>query len=256
MEKILNSKDIKTSIIFTFIGLVASTFVAIYQLPTFSESTKLQIVSQIGSLEALIPVAALQGMIVTFTASFIGLKLARRVNLKLNFRFDKKALIMAVIIGFFTALIITGSDRFIFAKYLPAEITTYIFSPVYLVSGILYGGVVEEILLRLLIMSLLVLIIWKIFANSKDSFSIPKWIYIVSIILASVLFAAGHIPFTAQSIGLSAPILIRCFVLNGIGGLGFGYLYWKKGLAYSMYAHASAHFFMQLVLMPILFNIF
>jgi hypothetical protein len=251
--KILKSKDLKISLVFTFIGLIASICVAIYQISMFSEDIKQQIVSQLGSLEALIPIAAVQGALITFLSTFIGLKLAKKVNLKLNFKFDKKALILATLIGLSTALIITGSDSFIFARYLPSKITTYAFSTIYLMTGILYGGIIEEILLRLLVMSLFVLILWKLFAKSRDHLNIPNWIYKAAIILAAALFAAGHIPFTVQSIGLSIPILIRCFVLNGIGGIGFGYLYWKKGLAYSMYAHAATHVFMQVIFMPILF---
>jgi len=88
-----------------------------------------------------------------------------------------------------------------------------------------------------------------------DSFfnELPDWIYITAVVIAATLFAAGHLPITAQTIGLSTPILIRCFILNGLGGIGFGYLYWKKGLAYSMYSHAATHIFMQVIFMPLLF---
>lgn len=89
---------------------------------------------------------------------------------------------MAILIGLATALIITVSDSFIFARYLPSTITTYIFSPIYLITGILYGGIIEEILLRLLVMSLFVLILWKLFAKTKDYMNMPNWVYITAII--------------------------------------------------------------------------
>lgn len=253
MPKILQTKDLKVSLIFTVIGLIASICVGVYQISMLTENIKQQIISQLGSLEALIPIAAGQGALLTFIATFFGLKLARKVNLKLNFQLDKKALLLAIGIGLVTAFIIAVSDRFIFSNYLPSEMTTYVFSPLYLMVGILYGGIIEEILLRLFVMSLVVLILWKLFARSNDHLNIPNWIYIMAIIVATTLFAAGHIPVTAQTLGLSTPILIRCFVLNGIGGLGFGYLYWKKGLIYAMCAHATTHIFMQLVFMPIFF---
>ncbi len=253
MEKVIKNKDLKISFIFTFIGLIASLIAAIYQITMLTDSMKQQIISQLGSINALIPVAAVQGVIFTFLATFIGLKMARKVNLKLNFKFDKKALILSVLIGFATAFIITVSDRFIFAKYLPTIIIKYVFSPTYLLSGILYGGIIEEILLRLFVMSLFVLILWKLFAKAKDYLNIPNWVYIFAIILSAILFAAGHLPLTIQTLGISTPILIRCFILNGIGGIGFGYLYWKKGLSYSIYAHAITHIFMQIIFMPILF---
>lgn len=253
MQKIVQSKNIKISLFFAFIGGVASIFVAYYQISMFSEITKQTIIEQLGSLQALVPLAALQGALITFFASLTGLKLAESINLQLNFIWDKIAFIQAGLIGFVTAFIISGSDRFIFSPYLPSAINDYAFSPIYFMSGILYGGIVEEILLRLLVMSFFVFLIWKIFAKQKDRLHIPAWTYITSIFLASILFAAGHLPFTAQTIGLSAPIVARCFILNGIGGIGFGYLYWKKGIAYSMIAHAATHVFMQALFMPIIF---
>lgn len=253
MKKLLQSNDFKISLVFSAIGLIASICVAYYQISVFTEELRKEIISGFGSTQALILFAALQGAFLTFVSTLIGLKAAAKVNLKLHFKFNKNSAVLATFIALATAFIIVGSDRFIFAKYLPGTITTYVFSPIYLISGILYGGIIEEILLRLLVMSLFVLFLWKLFAKSKDNLNIPGWIYISAILLASALFAAGHIPFTIQSIGLSTPILIRCFVLNGLGGIGFGYLYWKKGLAYSMAAHALTHVFMQVVFMPLLF---
>lgn len=253
MQQVKQNKDFKISLIFTIIGIFASVCIAYYQISMFSESTKEIIIAQLGSVQALIPIAALQGALFTFIAAFAGLKTARKVNLNLNFTYNKSAFVTAILIGMATAFIITGSDRFIFAPYLPNTTGTYVFSPIYFVSGILYGGIIEEILLRLFTMSLLVLLLWKIFAKEKDRLHIPDRIYITAILLASILFATGHLPFTAQSIGLSAPVVARCFILNGIGGIGFGCLYWKKGLAYSMVAHAATHIFMQAVFMPVLF---
>lgn len=253
MQNTMKNKDIKSALIFAAIGLIAGFLSGQYQATIISEELKQQILSQVGSMEAMMLIAAAQGAVYTFLSAFIGLKLARKVNLKLNFKFDKNAMILAVIIGLAAAIIITGSDRFIFAEYLTAQATPYAFSATYLLTGILYGGIVEELLLRLFVMSLFVLILWKLFARSKSKESIPNGIYLAAIVLAAALFAAGHLPITAQMFGLSAPIVIRCFVLNGLGGMGFGYLYWKKGLAYSMCAHAATHFFMQVILMPILF---
>ncbi len=253
MKDILKSKDFKIALISAVLGFAAGIFVGLYQIPMISEEIKKQIIGQYGTLNAIIVISALQSTVYAFLAAFFGLKIARKVNLKLNLKFDKKSFLLATLIGLVVGIIITGSDKFIFASYLPTQVTAYVFSPVYLMTGILYGGIIEELMLRLLVMSLLVLILWKLFARSKDSLNIPSWIYMNAIFLSAMLFAAGHLPNTAQILGLSAPIIIRCFVLNGIGGIGFGYLYWKKGLAYSMYAHAATHIFMQVILIPILF---
>lgn len=253
MQNTMKNKDIQTALIFSVIGLIAGYFTGQYQASIATEEFKQQLLSQLGSMQTMMLIAAVQGAIYAFLSTFIGLKVARKVNLKLNFKFNKSAFMLAILIGLAVAFIITGSDRFIFAQYLPSQVTQYVFSPIYFMVGILYGGIVEELMLRLLVMSLLVLILWKLFARSEDKNTIPNWIYITATVIAAALFAAGHLPITAQTMGLSAPIVVRCFVLNGLGGIGFGYLYWKKGLAYSMYAHAATHFFMQVIFMPILF---
>lgn len=244
------NKDLTVALVFAAVGLAAGFLTGLYQISIASEELKQQIISQTGSLNTIMLIASIQGAIYAFLSAFIGFKLARKVNLKLNFGFDKNAFSLALLIGAAVALLISGSDRFVFSAYLPEQTTNYVFSPVYFAMGILYGGIVEELMLRLLVMSLLALILWKLFARSKDADAIPSWIYITAIVLAAALFAAGHLPITAQTMGLSVPIIIRCFVLNGLGGIGFGYLYWKRGLAYSMYAHAATHVFMQLIFMP------
>lgn len=249
----MKNKDIKTSFIFTLIGLMAGIFLGVFQVSTSTEAAKQQIISQLGSTIALIAISAAQVTVITFFSAFIGLKLARKVNLKLNFKFDKNSLTAATVIGLMAAIILSVSDKFIFAQYLPKQTETYRFSPLYFIFSILYGGVVEELMLRLLLMSLLVLIFWKLIARSKNNSAIPSWIYITAIFIAAILFAAGHLPATKQLLGLSTPILIRAFLLNGIGGIGFGYLYWKKGLSYAICAHILTHIFNQIIFMPIFF---
>lgn len=253
MNNVLKSKDLKISLLLAFEGLVASAFVAMYQIQMFSSEIKQEIVNQLGSVNLLIPIAALQGMIFVFIASFIGIKIANKVSLKLNFRYSKNSVILAVAIGLAAALVITLSDYFIFSGVLELDATGYTFSPIYFIAGVLYGGVVEEVLLRLFVMTLMVFGIWKVIYRRYDKQNIPNVVYMVSIILAAMLFAAGHLPITFQTIGSSPLIIFRCFLLNGIGGIGFGYLYWKHGLSYAMLGHAMTHVFMQAVIMPMLY---
>jgi len=100
-----------------------------------------------------------------------------------------------------------------------------------------YGGIAEEVLLRLFIMSLFVWIGFKI-KKSKDGSptSVGVWI---AIILAAVIFGIGHLPATAQIAKLTGVVIARAIVLNGIGGIIFGWLYWKKGLESAIIAHFS-----------------
>jgi membrane protease YdiL (CAAX protease family) len=62
----------------------------------------------------------------------------------------------------------------------------------------------------------------------------------LSIIAVSVIFGLGHLPATVQITPLTSVVIIRAIVLNGIGGIIFGWLYWKKGLESAILAHFSA----------------
>jgi membrane protease YdiL (CAAX protease family) len=101
-----------------------------------------------------------------------------------------------------------------------------------------YGGIAEEVLLRLFLVSLFVWITFKIKKNADGQpASVGIWL---SIILAAVFFGLGHLPATAQITPLTGLVIIRAIVLNGAGGVIFGWLYWKKGLESAMIAHFSA----------------
>jgi membrane protease YdiL (CAAX protease family) len=72
-------------------------------------------------------------------------------------------------------------------------------------------------------------------------------ILIAANVIAALLFAAGHLPATAQLMGITPMILLRCFLLNGGFGLMFGYLYRKHGLRYAMLAHGGCHVVSKLI---------
>ena len=59
-------------------------------------------------------------------------------------------------------------------------------------------------------------------------------------ILAAVLFGLGHLPATAALVPLTPLVVTRAIVLNGLIGVGFGYLYFKHGLESAMISHFSA----------------
>lgn len=252
----MKNKDLKLSIIFTLIGLVAGALMGWYQILNFDEAMKETIISQVGSINIMILISAAQTGLFAFISTFIGLKLARKTNLFLNFKFDKDSFIMATIIGFVVALIIVVSEKFIFAKFLPENLLSFDFSIHYFISSILYGGIVEELMLRLFFMSLIVFILKKMFIKTSEiekNEKIPTWMYIKAIAVSAIVFAAGHLPAVSQTFGLSVPMVVRVMVLNSIGGIGFGYLYWKKGLSYSILAHMLTHIFNQLILLPLFF---
>jgi hypothetical protein len=109
-----------------------------------------------------------------------------------------------------------------------------------------YGGIVEEVLLRLFAMSLLV---WLGSFISKTSEGKPTSVVCwTANILAAVLFGLGHLPATATLIPLTPLVITRAIVLNGLGGVAFGYLFWKRGLESAMIAHFSTDIVLHVLL--------
>lgn len=109
-----------------------------------------------------------------------------------------------------------------------------------------YGGIVEEILLRLFVMSLLA---WLGSFISRTAEGKPtSAVFWVANILAAVLFGLGHLPATAALIPLTPLVITRAIVLNGLAGVAFGYLYWKSGLEAAMLAHFSADIVLHVLL--------
>ena len=58
---------------------------------------------------------------------------------------------------------------------------------------------------------------------------------------AALLFGVGHLPATATVLPLTALVVTRAIVLNGLAGVAFGWLYWRRGLEAAMVSHGSAN---------------
>jgi membrane protease YdiL (CAAX protease family) len=109
-----------------------------------------------------------------------------------------------------------------------------------------YGGIAEELLLRLFLMSLLA---WLGRFVSKTQEGKPtNSVFWTANILAAVLFGLGHLPATAMIIPLTPLVITRAIVLNGLAGVAFGWLYWERGLEAAMIAHFSADIILHVLL--------
>lgn len=100
----------------------------------------------------------------------------------------------------------------------------------------LYGGITEEIMMRF---GLMTFIVWLLSSLFK---SLNVKMYWAGILVASLLFAIGHFPVVFQALGSPSVLLLSYIVLgNSIGGIIFGWLYWKRGLESAFIAHIIAH---------------
>jgi hypothetical protein len=98
-----------------------------------------------------------------------------------------------------------------------------------------YGGIDEEILLRLFVLSLfawLIGFVWHL--SSGEPTQGALW---VANILAAVAFGLGHLPATAALTRVTPLLIVRAIVLNGLVGVVAGYLFVVYGLEAAMLAH-------------------
>lgn len=98
-----------------------------------------------------------------------------------------------------------------------------------------YGGIAEELQLRLFLMTLLVWLVAKLTKRSPA----PALLW-SAIVLAALLFGAGHLPAAAQLWPLDSFVVFRVVALNAVAGIVFGWLYWKRGIEAAILAHFAA----------------
>lgn len=63
------------------------------------------------------------------------------------------------------------------------------------------------------------------------------WVLFAAIVFAAAVFGAGHLPLAARLVPLTSDVVARVIAYNALGGLVFGWLYWKRGLEHAMLAH-------------------
>ena len=110
-----------------------------------------------------------------------------------------------------------------------------------LTTKLLYGGIVEELLLRWGIMSLFVWIAWRLGGRAAP---VPAWCFWTGMTAAALLFAVGHLPMLYFLLPEPPAVLVLMVIIgNALPGLLFGWLFWRRGLEAAMIAHALAHLF-------------
>jgi len=147
--------------------------------------------------------------------------------------------LLALACGVVAAFIVVGLDP-LFAAHMPAPLHplpkgsagTHAFAG-FLAS--FYGGIAEEIQLRLFLVTLLA---WGLsrFTHGR----VQRWQLLAAVLLAAIAFGAGHLPAAANVWPLDAVVVARTLLLNGIAGLVFGWFYVRHGLESAMLSHFAA----------------
>lgn len=238
-------KSLKFILFLAIFGLIGGYFTSLYSIEIMDAAILEETISQVGSIEIIIIIITMQSLIYAVALGLIGRLIAEKIGLWREFRLEAKPIIYTALVSIIGGLVFILSDVLLFAKLIPPVLDSYLSKPTlnFIIANITYGGVVEEIMLRLFLMSLIAFVLSKL---SKDKTASDTH-FIVANIIAAILFSAGHLPATITSIGISPIIVFRCFLLNGGFGLLFGRMYRKHGIGYAMLTHAGVHIISKII---------
>ena len=252
MKKLI--QNLKKPLLFTLVllpvAIIGGIFTGMYLIDTSSPKNLEMLLAQFGSTNMLIVITTIQTCTYALFCGFFGYILADKIGLIKPFKVEKDIAIKAIAFGAVTGALLVA-DYWISGNIYPIikEVTETGLSASSVIASILYGGIIEEVMIRLFLMSLIIFVIWKLFLKKKSKEEIPTIIFVATNIIVALAFAAGHLPATVlMFVELTPFLLIRCFLLNGIGGFLFGKLYLKHGIQYAMIAHMGAHIISKLVL--------
>ena len=231
-------RSLSRSLILWLAGVASAVLVLPYALTL----QRTQLESLPVPLPLLLIASVLQSALLLAVAVFLGLRAADAVGLRtpltnaiaartrVREAFQELRPLSAALIGAAAGLSILALEMLVFRPLIPEFTAAAGTAGLSRLEGFLasfYGGIGEEILTRLFLVSV---IAW-IFRGKAI------WL---AIVIAALLFAAGHLPAAAGLAPLTPALITRTIVLNSLAGIAFGWLYWRRGLEAAMLAHFSA----------------
>lgn len=253
MKKITNKRAFFSIISFLVIGLAAG-FLMIYT--TYFAMPEESLGGM--SFSSVLLISTLQiGFFYGLCLGAIGYLQAGKVGLNKGVFFEKspvntKAVAVSLGLSLTTVAIMVFLEKLVFIDQIPLLAYSYSnrISPLSLLATVVYGGMLEEIMLRLFLLTIVCRGFGIILRKKGEQ---PSWVYYTAIVISALIFAAGHLPATNAAFGLNTVIIIRCMVLNSVAGLACGWLYYKYGLEYAMLCHIFFHLFLHLAFIPLFF---
>ncbi len=258
----LSENKWKRALFFTLslipIALVGGFFTLRYQFAFIPQEEIESALAQVGGHMWLVyAITMMQTLLYAAFCGFFGYVLADGVGLIKPFRLSKQSVIFTLLISLAGGLALSLLDTYVFAPAVGGDLILNSAKDGLTldawIASLLYGGIIEEIMLRLFFMSLVTWILCKACNKIRRTDTPPSRFLTVANVIAALLFAAGHLPATFVLFGELTPVLLlRCFLLNGGLALGFGWLYSKHHIAYAMLAHAGVHIVSKLLFLALL----
>lgn len=226
-------------------ALVGALALVPYTLRLVSASAKpMKVSPRTMALASLAQNAALFAVVV-----FVGLTASHAVGLGAPYLASRVAglapprplrpvMTLAIWTGAAAGLLMTAAD-FVFLPRLPALLDLARKASFWEnFSASFYGGVNEELLMRLLGVSG---VTWLLAQGWGSGPHPPPGVFWLAIVAMAIIFALGHLPATKIVAGKLTPlILTRTLALNGPIAILCGWLFWRFGLEAAIVAHLAA----------------
>jgi membrane protease YdiL (CAAX protease family) len=156
----------------------------------------------------------------------------------------KRSLGLAVASGLAIPPAILALDRLLFAGVSMERVRAFVAQPLAdKLQVVALAGITEELVFRAFISTLVAWPAWLLLRRERAS----VWI---GIFVAAVAFGLAHVANLAH---VPHPYL-RAIVLNGIAGIVFGWLYWRRGFEWAVLSHFIADAVLYLILPAILLS--
>lgn len=220
-------------------SLIGSAAVLPYSLRLLPQDKPLRF-----SKSVLFLLALLQGAIIFALVTGFGLWISHRIGLGSPYveswlsgmaAPQATGLLIALVMGIIVGAVLLAAD-FGFLPYWPQalrDMTLKTTLPENFLAS-LYGGINEELLVRLFGFSLVSWLLLFVFHQTIVVFWIAN-------IITTILFGLGHLPALKGLLGtVPRTMIVRSLLLNAPVGLVCGWLFWTYGIEAAMVAHFSA----------------
>jgi membrane protease YdiL (CAAX protease family) len=150
---------------------------------------------------------------------------------------------LAAILGLAVGALLAAADRLLFMPAQPEAIRA-LSGAIARWKGLLasfYGGLGEEIVTRQFFMSV---VTWALVKLTRRRHAV---VYVVAAVISALAFAAAHLPAAKWLAPLDVAVVARVLVLNGVAGIAFGLMFWRRGLEHAMVAHFAADLILHVV---------
>jgi membrane protease YdiL (CAAX protease family) len=256
VKRLLAGVNWKAFAVLLIAGLLGVVGVLPYMMELVGRSIFGQEAASDVPMPLVLTLALLQNGILLAVTILIGLVLSERIGLRMPLiqawttgrraSVTQPVVLPALLAGAAVGATLVAIEALVFLRDLPPAMHPLFAIPLWkrLLGGVLYGGITEELVMRLFLVSL---VAWVCGRWWRTPGGLPtSWAFWIAIVLVAVLFGLGHLPATSAIAPLTTMLILRALVLNGIAGIAFGYLYWKHGLEAAMIGHMGAHLVMQI----------